>query len=384
MDVVFDKICEWAKTPREDVPYSNAQLLAHKKIWNVLKFDKQGLPKEHSFVNWCRRIARHRTESAAKNVAATEHDDRFKKLVKNIFANELTPEQKQDPKYQLREGRSITTIQRSLVTVILRKNLGDHRIAEYILDYDIPTVLKRTPTSSPAKEQTPSTPMQPSSSAVQSDAATEHIQIQSALEELMMWYAGLLQWLVKRQNDPNTIIAQKLSDLDQKQWQTERRQRKLELKSQLHQGANSAELRDSNRKRFHDMSATEQRVLEEYDCGILQKRLDEIRVRKPKIAWTPPPCRQAKPEPSFPEEAGAQSIPSSSSRDVPATEQNKLRVKEELTPEEIARGDSQRDLWWKEKVCNGSEAEFNIMWNKETSTPCLTAEASESEAEDMD
>ena len=106
--------------------------------------------------------------------------------------------------------------------------------------------------------------------------------METMLEELMIWYACLLQWLVERQNDPNTIIAQKLSDLDQKQWQTERRRRKWELQKQLRQGAHLAELRDSNRKRFHDMSATEQRVLEDYDCGKLQKRHDDVRVRKPK------------------------------------------------------------------------------------------------------
>ena len=106
--------------------------------------------------------------------------------------------------------------------------------------------------------------------------------METMLEELMTWYACLLQWLVERQHDPNTIIAQKLSDLDQKQWQTERRCRKLELQKQLRQGAHLAELRDTKRKRFDDMSATEQRVLEDYDCGKLQKRLDDVRVRKPK------------------------------------------------------------------------------------------------------
>ena len=103
-EMVFEKISEWAKTPRENASYGYPELLLHKKIWDVLNRDKQGVPKEHSFVDWCRRIALHRTESTAANSAATEHDDRFKKLVKDIFANDLTPEQKKDRKYQLREG----------------------------------------------------------------------------------------------------------------------------------------------------------------------------------------------------------------------------------------------------------------------------------------
>ena len=60
------------------------------------------------------------------------------------------------------------------------------------------------------------------------------------------------------------------------------------VQQQLRQGAHLAELRDSNKKRFHDMSATEQRVLEDYDCGKLQKGHDDVRVRKPKLELQKP------------------------------------------------------------------------------------------------
>ena len=92
---------------------------------------------------------------------------------------------------------------------------------------------------------------------------------------------SFLQWLVTRQKHPNTILAQKLSDLNQKQWQAERRRRKEDAQRQLRQGARLAKLRDKGQKRFHDMSATEQRVLEDYDCGRLKKRRQELRVGKP-------------------------------------------------------------------------------------------------------
>ena len=52
--------------------YSHSELLLHKKIWDVVNRDKQGVPKEHSFVDLCRSIALHRTESTAANSAATE------------------------------------------------------------------------------------------------------------------------------------------------------------------------------------------------------------------------------------------------------------------------------------------------------------------------
>ena len=240
--------------------YDNSELQLHKKIWDVVNHDKQGVPKEHSFVDWCRRIALHRTEGTATNSAATEHNDSYKRMVKDIFANDLTPQQKNARKYKLREGASITTEQRSLVNVILRKNLGDARIALFILAHGIPTALD----------------------APRDTQSLEREAIEPMLDELMIWHCCLLQWLVMRQGDPNTIIARKLSDLDQKQWQAERRCRKYELQQQLRQGAHLAELRDTKRKRFDDMSATEQRVLEDYDSGKLQKRHDDVRIRKPK------------------------------------------------------------------------------------------------------
>ena len=180
-------------------------------------------------------------------------------VVKDIFANDLTPEQKIVSKYKLREGQSITTAQRSLVNVILRKNLGDARIATYILQHGVPTLLD----------------------APWIRGTVPRKEMNSMLEEFLKWHASLLKWLDKRQNDPNTIVAQKLSDLNEKEWQAERRRKKFDIQQQLRQGAWLANLRDTHKKRFHDMSATEQRILEDYDTGKLQKLFDGIRIRRP-------------------------------------------------------------------------------------------------------
>ena len=245
--------------------YNHSELQLHKKIWDAVNHDST------RFVDWCRRIALHRTESIAANNAATEHADiaannaatehadPFRIMVKDIFANDLTPELKNVSKYKLREGASITTEQRSLVNVILRKNLGDARVATYILKHGVPTLL-----DPPSFRST-----------------LPRTKMDSMLEEFLEWHASLLKWLSNLQNDPNTIVAQKLSDLNQKEWQAERRREKSDTEQQLRQGALLANLRDTHAKRFHDMSATEQRVLEDYETGKLRKRLDEVRIRKP-------------------------------------------------------------------------------------------------------
>ena len=274
-DMIFEKLLDWLENPREDASYGNSELEVHDKLWSVMKTDKDGAPKKHSFVDWCRKIALHRKEFiAAKNAAtehadiaannaATEHADPFRIMVKDIAANNLTPTQRKNPKYKLREGASIPSQLRSLVNVILRKNLGDAKVASFIFECGIPTVLDADLLSHPL----------------------QRANMETILEELMMWHASLLQWLDKRQNHPNTIIARKLSDPNEKLWQACRRRRKLQLEQHLRKGAYLAFLRDTNVKRSRDMSAIEQRVLEAYDTGKLQKRNDDARIRKPGGEW---------------------------------------------------------------------------------------------------
>ena len=258
-DMIFAKTLDWLENPREDASYSNSELEVHDKLWSVMKTDKNGAPKEHSFVEWCRKIALLRNNAA--NNAATKHADRFRILVKDIVANNLTPAQRKKKKYKLREGASIPSELRSLVNVILRKNLGDAKVASYIFKCGIPTVLDADLLKHPL----------------------QHANMETLLEELLRWHASLLQWLDERQNHPHTIIARKLSDPNEKDWQAWRRRRKLALKQQLRKGAFLANLRDTNVKRARDMSAIDQRVLKDYDTGKLRKCLDDgVRIRKPK------------------------------------------------------------------------------------------------------
>ena len=256
-DMIYEKTVDWLENPRENASYNISKLEVHDKLWSVMKTNKEGAPKDHSFVDWCRKVALHRNNAA--NNAATEHADPFRIMVKDIVANNLTPTQRKNPKYKLREGASIPSQLRSLVNVILRKNLGDAKVASYIFECGIPTLLDADLLRHPL----------------------QRANMETMLEELMMWHASLLQWLDKRQNHPNTIIARKLSDPNEKLWQAWRRRRKLQLEQQLRKGVFLAHLRDTNVKRFRDMSAIEQRVLEDHDNGKLRKRYDDVRIRKP-------------------------------------------------------------------------------------------------------
>ena len=264
-DMIFEKAIHWSPHG-ENASYSHSDLMLHKKLWDVMSCDKGGAPKDHGFVDWCRRIAGHCKQgfvdwcrSIEANNDATEHDNPYRKLVEDIWEHELTPAQKMNPKYKLREDASISKELRSLVQVILRKNLGDARVACYILGCGIPTLLEPPPLSHPL----------------------QRTSMEAKLEELMMWHLSLLKWLDRRNNDPDTIMARKLSDPNEKKWQVDRRYRKLKIEQELRHGAYLANLRDTCTKRKHDLSATEQRLLEDYDAGKLRKRHDEVRIRRP-------------------------------------------------------------------------------------------------------
>ena len=261
-DIVFEKIAKWAWTQAGRHFYGESELLLNKKMWDIMTRDKDGLPKEHSFADWCRRITIHSTRSTGASSAATKHTERenpFRKLAEDILTHELTPEQMDNPVYSLRRGKNISTPQRSLINLLLRKNLGDARVAYYIFEHGVPTLLDPPLQRAPPKRAL----------------------LENMLEDFMTWHASLLQWLLEQQQHPNTITARRLSDLDQKQWQTERRRQKEEARQRVSQGARLATLRDIGKKKYDDMSATEQQILEDFDCNKSQRQHENRRVQKP-------------------------------------------------------------------------------------------------------
>ena len=147
----------------------------HKKIWNILNLDKEGRRREHSFVNGCIRIAGHRLDGCGANSAATEHandENSFRKLAEDIFAHELTAEQTKDPKYHLRDGKSIAK-SRSFINYILRTKLGRRPGRLLHIRARHPHNAGFTCAETDARKITPL-----------------QVTLQDLLEELMRWYAS--------------------------------------------------------------------------------------------------------------------------------------------------------------------------------------------------
>ena len=217
--IVQKKIEEWtsmAKPHEGPNFYGEPELMLHKKMWDVMSRDKKGIPKEPSFGEWCNRIATYSTGSTASA---------FRKLTVAVLTNDLTPKQMKSKVYSLQGGNS--TKQRSLINCLLRKNLGDARVAHYIFEHGVPEVLK------------PGT-------CYRKHGTFHKALFQDMLEKLMTWHSALLQ----------TIVLERL----------------------LHEGDLLAKLRNSGERTFDSMSDTEQQVLEDFDCNKLQKKLDILRV----------------------------------------------------------------------------------------------------------
>ena len=108
-----------------------------------------------------------------------------------MLANDTTPEQKHDIKYQIIETDDISRQQRSWINSMLRKHLGDPKVANYILNHGLPGLLDLS-----LHEQ------------IYSKAI-----LQGMLEEFMSWHVAVLQSIVDHNNHPNMINAHRQSAL---------------------------------------------------------------------------------------------------------------------------------------------------------------------------
>jgi len=95
------------------------------------------------------------------------------------------------------------------------------------------------------------------------------------LEHGMHWHASLLQSILEHENHPDMACARQLGALDQEAWRQQRQERKHQAKQRMSQGSRLAMERDTKKRKYEDMSATEQQILEDFDTHKLRKRHDE-------------------------------------------------------------------------------------------------------------
>ena len=272
-NIVWRKIGEWTEDPARHQFYSEELLLLHKKMFDILLRTKAGTRREDwSFGDWCKRVAMHSQTSSTATGQYIDSIDRsklaetvsYRALAEDIFRNELTREQAQDPKQKLRQGKSVPTKLRSTMNSILRKQLGDPHAVFFIFTNGVPTLLD------PEK-------------ALYDIERSRKVKalLQNMLEDLMVWHASMLQSILERQQHPNTAIARRLSDPEQKQWQNERRENKAGAKQYMDHGERLVNQIDSGKRKAEHMSATEQQIIQDFQSRKSIKQHEQACVRRP-------------------------------------------------------------------------------------------------------
>ena len=234
--------------------------------------NKDGSGKENTFIHWCRKVAVHAQpdkfhfETAS---TATEHADSaldqncYGSLALDLLTNEVWPSQRSKSKFEIvkdtKTGKIIVSSpQRSWINTVLRKNLGDYRAAYYIFNHGLPELLDM--------------PL--------SQKALTKPKLQCMIQELMNWHASLLQSILHRQQHPGMEDAHKCSAKDQGEWRRDRQEDKSKALADLRKGQYLANKRDSSKRKFDTMSATEQQLLEDYDSNRLSKRYKNTKIVK--------------------------------------------------------------------------------------------------------
>jgi hypothetical protein len=144
-EIAVQKITEWSHKQDYHAFYDEPALLLHKKMFDIMNRGKWGLPKENTFVRWCRRVNKHKAtstttgstaaEHAQATSTATEHAESilekksFKAFAFDMLSNDLTPEQRDDPIYKIRTDLEtgdikVSNKQRSWMNNILRRIWG--------------------------------------------------------------------------------------------------------------------------------------------------------------------------------------------------------------------------------------------------------------------
>ena len=181
--IVCTTLCRWAARHDSEIGYDEPALLLHKKMFDVMVRDKQGIHKDIEFAAWCKRVHHHAQRADRNSNSGNRIVSMMESLAKDVLANEVTPEQREKAVYQQRytadmHPLSISSKQRSWMKAILRKNLGDSRVAAFITNHGIPCLLDSVETS-------------------------KHVNMLDAflvLDEFMHWYASLLHHILEQQD----------------------------------------------------------------------------------------------------------------------------------------------------------------------------------------
>ena len=267
----LDVILNQAQADQALESLNTASLAKLSRLIDIMIAHDDGTPKDpNDTLAFMRRCAQVRDEirptwsdNATEHVELNENDVSlcYKQFGRSLLENDLLAEQWYNEKYWLRYkfpgDMYLTTFQRSFVDNLLRKKLGDKKVAVLIWQRGLPSIADR-PVSwqrgLPSKE-------------------LDKITLKSCLDECLQWYINLANAIVVHRNQKGFRQQLSASSLDglQKQQHKMRRKALQEARTALRRGATLADQRDNRKRTFEDMNDAEQNNLEDYETGRARK-----------------------------------------------------------------------------------------------------------------
>ena len=185
-----------------------------------------------------------------------------------MLTHDLLPHQKEDKRYRLQNkskgDESLSGFQRSFTDNMLRKFLGDKRVAFLIWQHGIPSVAHQ-----PIRVNTKELDMG---------------MLQSGLDECLQWYSCLANDILAHQAQEGydgQLSASSLNEQERQRQQT-RRAALQKARDALQRGAALAKKRDARERSYDDMDDAEQKMLEDYETGRAKKAKQDFTIPRMK------------------------------------------------------------------------------------------------------
>ena len=251
------------------------------RVIDIMMVHKDGSPKDaNETLRFMRRCARTRqdvfvmaSDNATERAQLTEDEvsSCYQRFGRYLITHDLLEHQKQDDRYRLRnksaDDTHLSGFQRSFVDNMLRKFLGDKRVALVIWQHGLPSIV--------TKRQAHTYGL---------SSKFDNGMLQSSLDECLRWYVALANDIVSHQTQEGFDGQRSASSLDreERQRQQTRRQALQKAREAVRLGATLAEQRDGSKRSYDDMDEAEQKTLEDHDTGRTKKAKQGFAIPKMK------------------------------------------------------------------------------------------------------
>ena len=259
------------------------------KLIDIMMFHKDGSRKDaNETLAFMRRVGQIREEVRASSrddgtdrvgssdnaTERVELDEEqvslcYQKFGRFLLTDHLLPHQKLNPRYRLRndfEGDTyLSRFQRSFTDNMLRKFLGDRKVAFVIWQHGLPSIADMGhATKRPGRGHATKRP----------GRVLDMGRLQGGLEECLKWFFCLANDIVIHQTQEGFDAQLSASSLDEqeRQRQQTRREARRKVRDALRLGEALAQERDGHKRSYDEMNSAEQQILEDFETGRTNKQ----------------------------------------------------------------------------------------------------------------